>query len=846
MATRHYRTIICLCLGFIVLVAHDLSARQAISKKEKDGFDGPQRAVVLDGSTVHNVGALQMHLFNWGEWGSHPGTAQPYSYAPSAQWPGGSGIEYLFAAGLWIGAIKSGVPAVSTAAFEREFRPSPDRRDILYRSEEGSKGGDRIPSIDADDDGDGRIDEDRLDGYDNDGDGLVDEDYGAIGRAMYSCRYTDFESVSTRIYPEHNPLNLAITQESYQWGATRLDNVISIELRITNVGDDVLQDVYIGMYVDGDVGPLEKDHYWEDDMAARQRVDVLCTDLGPGQIDIAYMYDEDGDDGQTPGRFGVTFLNYTTDPTGLSAPSRVGLASFAHFSGRQVFAFGGDPTNDFERYEVLSQNSYDDASTQPRDYRFLMSAGPFLEWFPDSTIVVQMAFAIGASESELVNNAASAQAVYRGLWFDVDNDPTTGAEGRETPIYGPRASVWKDECRRLVRIPTDREGCDTGRIYEDRFVGEVRQLQEGEVVWSNVDCDVECLYKSACGYDEADSLLFRTGVGGRESQVHWLTHAAPPPPNIRVDDHAKDGVVIYWDNISELVPAVSSFVEDISQFEGYQFWRADDWARPVGTSTLTGPPRELWSIFFQADLVNNFGEDTGLDRFRYEPLTHLLPVSQKTEFITAIQQHLIEFPADEPPCPQGVTPDLCDTLKALARWGLGRDGGRQYYRYADKSVIEGVPYFYSVVAFDHTIFGRRGEFRPGIAGSPASNFVFVEPKSPAQADWAYDENRIYVVPNPVTRETMAEWTLGPTNDDPTGTKIEFRNLPGATGVIRVFTLAGDLVIALPFDATNGVGTVAWDLVSRNGQDIVSGVYLYAIEFTGPAYPRVIKKFTVIR
>ena len=102
MATRHDHTIICLCLGIIVLGAHDLSARQAISKKEKSGFDGPQRAVVLDGSSVHNVGALQMHLFNWGEWGSHPGTAQPYSHAPSAQWPGGSGVEYLFAAGLWI------------------------------------------------------------------------------------------------------------------------------------------------------------------------------------------------------------------------------------------------------------------------------------------------------------------------------------------------------------------------------------------------------------------------------------------------------------------------------------------------------------------------------------------------------------------------------------------------------------------------------------------------------------------------------------------------------------------------------------------------------------------------
>jgi len=844
MAPRKHRTIDCTCLALILLLVSDASARYTISKKEKDGFDGPHRSVVLDGSTVHNAGALQMHLFNWGEWGSHPGSAQPYSFAPSAQWPAGSGVEYLFAAGLWVGAIKSGVPVVSTAAFEREFRPSPDHRDVLYRSEEGSENGQRLPSVDADDDGDGKLNEDRLDGYDNDGDGLIDEDYAAIGRAMYSCRYSDQETVSSRIYPEHNPLNVEITQESYQWGATPLKNVICMELRMKNVGDAVLRDVYVGMFVDADVGPLEKRHYWEDDMVARKQIDSWCSDLGPGQIDIAYMYDNDGDDGRAPGRFGVTFLNHTTDPNGLRAPSRVGLSSFSRFSGRQVFAFGGDPTNDFERYEALSQESYDDSSTVARDYRFLVSAGPFSEWFPDSTIVAQMAFAIGESTPELMNSAASALAVYRGLWFDVDNRRRTGIGGRETRIEGPSGSVWEDECRRPVRVVTDRAGCDTERIH-NRFRNDIR-LWPGDFIWTNADCELECLYKSACGYTEADSFLFRTGVGGRETQVNWLTHAAPPPPKIRVDDHAKDGVVIYWDNSSELVPAVSSFVQDVTQFEGYQFWRADDWVRPIGTSTLTGPPRELWGIFFQADLINNFGEDTGLDRFRYEPLTHLLPVSQKAQFITDIQQHLIDFPEDEPPCPWGVTSDVCDTLKALARWGLGRDGGRQYYRHVDKSVIRGVPYFYSVVAFDHIVLGAQQGFKAGIAGSPTSNFVYVEPKSPAQTDWAYDENRIYVVPNPVTREALARWTLAPTNDDPTGTKIEFRNLPNGTGVIRVFTLAGDLVVELPFDATNGVGTIAWNLVSRNGQDIVSGVYLYAIEFTRPAYPRVIKKFTVIR
>jgi|GEM_PF-1466785 len=52
------------------------------------------------------------------------------------------------------------------------------------RSLEGAAGGLRGFSSGADDDGDGLVDEDRLDGRDNDGDGRIDEDYAAISDAM--------------------------------------------------------------------------------------------------------------------------------------------------------------------------------------------------------------------------------------------------------------------------------------------------------------------------------------------------------------------------------------------------------------------------------------------------------------------------------------------------------------------------------------------------------------------------------------------------------------------------------------------------------------------------------------
>ena len=826
-------------LVWVMLLAGTTRARYVDPKKKNKELWDPQRVLVLDGSSIHNVGELQVHVSNWGEFGARPDTGLPYSYGPSAQWPAGTGIEYLFTAGLWVGALIQGVPAVSTAAFENEFRPTQDPRDIIYRASEGVRGGNRRPHPQADDDGDGAIDEDRLDGFDNDGVGRGDEDFAAISRLMFACSYADNQPISQQIYPQHNPLNIAVRQESYQWSAARFDDFIGVEYHITNTGNRVLEDVYVGFFVDGDAGPRHLSNYWEDDLTARLFVPVTCTDIGPVQFDFAYTYDADGDDGMTLGYFGVVALGHPVDPEGFTAPSNVGFHTYTHFSGHQTFEEGGDPTNDFERYELLSYGGSERNAELPRDYRMLVSMGPFAELFPDSTMTVQIAFAIGEGEQAFAN-AASAKLAFKGTWFDFDSQfgIRSGYSGRETPYYGFMFQVWADSCR-LFKPPVE-FGCDWER-WDPIFNKPIPLVHEGEVAWSNADCVMECLFKDACGYPESDSLSFRTGVAGRESQVHWIMAAAPPPPRMRIEPHARDGVVIYWDSTSE---GATDNITQTYDFEGYQIHRAEGWTRPLGTSVITGPPSDLWNALLQVDVINRFGEDTGLQHLRYEPLTHILTPLQKRDFINTLREFIRENPDTDPPCPQGVTPAVCDTLVALARAEAGVAGGRHYYRYVDRSIHLGRPYFYAVVAFDHDVDGN--ELVAGHAGVPSSNFAYVEPMSASTEAYETTNRSIYVVPNPATRETMAAWALDPTNDDPSGTKIEFRNLPKATGTIRIYTLAGDLVKALPFDGRGGVGTVKWDLVTRNGQDITSGVYLYAIEIDNGQFKRVIDKFTVIR
>ncbi|MCK4237160.1 MAG: hypothetical protein KAX38_08565, partial [Candidatus Krumholzibacteria bacterium] len=312
-----------------------------------------------------------------------------------------------------------------------------------------------------------------------------------------------------------------------------------------------------------------------------------------------------------------------------------------------------------------------------------------------------------------------------------------------------------------------------------------------------------------------------------------------------------------WDNFSEVTPDVSTLELD---FEGYRIWRADGWGRPLGTSVISGPSRELWQLLNERDIVMNIdgkpnvvppnidfkkpwgpGKDDG---WMYEPLTTLDPV-EKRKVIEMFEESVWYFPLDTVPCPPGLTDLECDTLEAIARHNLGFEGGQQYYKYVDYDVHNGMHYFYSVTAFDHMLVGSVPT-KVGKFGDPSSNFQYVVPLSDAQADVEYEEDEVYVVPNPATTESMESWSLEPNMDDPTGIKVEFRNLPRCRATVRIYSVAGDLVEVLNHDGRDGHGTLPWDLVSRNGQDVTSGVYLFAVEPDDDRFQRTIGKFVVIR
>ncbi len=795
----------------------------------KESFARMRRSIVIDGLSVHNVGNLQMNVTNWGLLGSLPKSYYPMSESPSAQWPAGSGVEYLYAAGLWVGALMNGIPVVSTGYPETEFYPPNDPIDRIYRTYEGDKGGDRHPGP-ADDDRDGLVDEEWLNGRDDDGDGLIDEDFAAVGKQMFSCWYSDDQDLSSIIWPEHTPLHIRVRQESYQWAEEGFNDFVGVHYCITNIGVDFLTDVYLGIYADVDAGPRQYGSYHMDDLVGIWE-GIDCAKKGDEEVAVrvrvVYVYDNDGDGGKTPGYFGIALLNHSTNPLyGVTGSSRVRISTFHIFQGLQPYIGGGDPTNDFERYDVLSKQTKDENTDTPNDYRILIAVGPFNVLPPDSSIEFDIAYVCGEGLDAMLQSAANAQLVYQGAWFDKDNDKETGVSGRETPVMGPLKDYDPDWCDGL----------------EEHLV-----VEKYEIVWSNLDCfEEETLWWYLECYRGLynDIKDYQTGIDGKEAQVHWLSGSAPPPPNLRVIPGDCE-VTLLWDNLSEVVPDPLSLEYD---FEGYEVWRADDWHRPYGTSVIGGPSSDLWRLVDSGDLANGVPPDKEFVKpasqggWIYEPLTDL---PDRDQFIRMFEESVWYAPLDTVPCPPGLSNQECDTLETIARHRLGLEGGRRYYKYVDRSVKNGLPYFYSVIAYDHKIEGGH-PVAIGRHNNPAANFEFVIPRSDAQPSGSFMKNEVYVVPNPVTNKNLEPWRFDPNNDDPSGVKVEFRNLPQCRNTVRIYTVSGDLVQVLYHDGRDGNGALAWDLISRNGQDITSGVYIFSVDPDDSRFSRIIGKFVVIR
>jgi hypothetical protein len=147
------------------------------------------------------------------------------------------------------------------------------------------------------------------------------------------------------------------------------------------------------------------------------------------------------------------------------------------------------------------------------------------------------------------------------------------------------------------------------------------------------------------------------------------------------------------------------------------------------------------------------------------------------------------------------------------------------YTYVDRDVLDGFRYGYMV-----TSVTRRRVVRNGFAFDIQDESPLIERFDDTVVPHAVARSAtgsVWVVPNPY--RASADWELPTVPGDTSTHHVDFMGLPRAQCRIRIWTLAGDLVAELRHDGRNGDGQAAWDLVSRNGQDVVSGIYVFTLD-----------------
>jgi hypothetical protein len=187
------------------------------------------------------------------------------------------------------------------------------------------------------------------------------------------------------------------------------------------------------------------------------------------------------------------------------------------------------------------------------------------------------------------------------------------------------------------------------------------------------------------------------------------------------------------------------------------------------------------------------------------------------------------------PTPEWIedTATIPDSLRSRV---LTDDGYFLYYEYeyTIENLLPTVPYWINVTAFD---YGSPQSGLPSLETSPTI-LPAVTYALESTASLAGKELSVYVYPNPYRRDAAyrssgfegREQNERDRPDDRVR-RVHFANLPPVC-TIRIYSLDGDLVRELehnvdPSDPLSNHDS--WDLITRNTQLVVSGLYYWTVE-----------------
>ncbi len=818
---------------------------------------------------AHTIGEIGLTVTNKGQFGTgfftgddaqDPVTGE---IAPSCVYPYPGTSNYLFSGSFWIGSIVGRDTLVSVGAdgwtYVQEMWPDPYPDGDIERHSIADP---------------------------TDVVAISEQDFIAMYTdTISSTRYVSQDNFDGR---PHVPLNIEVTQRSYAWSYSYADDFVLFDYSVKNIGRKTLNNVYMGFYVDGDAGSTNTSSNWDeaqDDVCGFRRTiesQQGCEFLDT--INIAWISDNNGlnessqdecpwghssptsDTGMRVVRTPSDSLKYSfnwwisnVEAAKDFGPRKAGTPEdpFRDFGG-----FLGTPMGDKNKYYILSHEEFDydqlftnrdntpdgwlGRPPQAADFadgydtRYLLSFGPF-NIYPGEVLPITFAYVAGKDffmgECLPPNEAQSM----------IRNTPEEYYMRLNFREFGQNA-VWASWIYDNPGVDTDLDG-DSGKsricVFDSLLV---------DSNWVVTGADTF--------YYEGDDVPDFRGASPPPPPELWVINNYPIGDTIRalispeVDDMNRGSIRIRWYGYrSELTRDVFSGLED---FEGYRVYRG-----------LTATPNDF-VLIASYDLVdfNKYVYNSAKNEYELKDAPYTL---EKLRDAYGPDFDPYEWTISNPFIRISTNPqvgdsafyfraqdwnqaNLTDTFEIHKLYpeqpfpsSLDHDSAAIYYpdelteygyfkyfmyEYVMRDLLPSQKYYFAVTAFDF--------------GSPVSNLASLETPPIRNYIAEYPQNRnsvvaekgleVVVYPNPY-RADANYYEDGFEGRGMSNIprfrqhRIHFTNLPPKC-TIRIFTIDGDLIREIKHDCIEdspGCMHEEWDMITRNTQAVVSGIYYYSVE-----------------
>ena len=807
---------------------------------------------------VHNAGNVWMTVTNMGQFGTGfigRQSVDPLTgtTAPSCMFPANSYINYLYVGGFWIGAVAGRDTLVSIGVddyFEvRELWPDPyplgeiTRKSIETSSEyfdESAKSEQDVIAIYTD--------------------------------TVTSSQYVSIDQTDGR---PHMPLSIEITQRSYSWSYDYAEDFILFDYSVKNIGRQTLNKVYMAVFVDGDVhheslfGP---DGYQEDICGFKRTYPSggLCDFVDT--INIAFITDNDGDPGEESREFnsnsatGIAGIRVVRTPSDSLRYSfnwwATDYYSVANDFGprqagspedpfRDMNGYLGTPLGDRNKYYVMRHEEFDyDQLFTAKDHtadgwlarphnahdiadgydaRYLLSFGPF-DISPGEILPVSFAWVCGENlhqngrDFEMYYDPDQPEIYYNLLDFsDLAYNATWAAWIYDNPGVDTDEDGYKGKYR-ICCINSSMEIDNSVTPPETTFI-----CLEADTSYYEGDGVPDFKGASPPPAPELTILPGLTKTNEGYLTVRWNGFRSEQTRDVFSNEYDFEGYRVYM-----------SFNPDNNDFSLVASYDREDYNRWVWDNT-----RSVWILphipFTLDSLRRLYGED-------FEPLAHDIdnplyvynPAGADSSYYFSQQDwntsKLTDTLAIHKRFPNQTLPTILNLDSAALYYPeeLTADGNFKYYEYEYvlRNLLPSRLYYVSVTAFD---YGSPGHDLASLETKPTINMVAEYPQNSA-ASVEEKELNVVVYPNPYRidagyRETGYEGQGREDLPDDRVREIHFTNLPHKC-TIRIFSIDGDLIRKIDHDFQPGDPQAmhdSWDLITRNTQEIVSGIYYFSVE-----------------